>query len=197
MTSSESDEAIYPNTETGFLVRPNKNILFPLYSQLVLLIPSLETSVLRQRIHNLPLIQLDHLISLDHIKEAFLLLSFLGSSYVWGQYPHDQVDHVLPINISLAWTYVSHQLGLYPVISYAAVTFYNLVDITHLDTLKVKYLFTGLRDEEWFYLVSVAIELAGKNIISVVHELLTGTINLPTQLQILKECIEEFIRLLR
>ncbi len=77
----------------------------------------------------------------------------------------------LPPQISVPFLQVAGHLGLPPTATYAALNLWNFTSlssslpITSLSNLKVLHTFTGTRDEEWFYLISIAIEAHGALII--------------------------------
>jgi indoleamine 2,3-dioxygenase len=68
---------------------------------------------------------------------------------------------------------VAAHLGLPPTATYAALNLWNYskidssVSLSEVDNLRALHTFTGTRDEEWFYLVSAAIESHGSAIIPV------------------------------
>lgn len=71
----------------------------------------------------------------------------------------------LPRVLSIPWWEVSSHLGLPPVITYATSVLWNwhMKDPSRglsMDNLSCQALFTGARDEEWFYLVSLQVEFA-------------------------------------
>lgn len=65
---------------------------------------------------------------------------------------------------------MSSHLGLPPTATYSALNLWNFTslspnDLSQLENLSVLHTFTGTPDEEWFYLISVAIEARGAKII--------------------------------
>ncbi|KAJ3064137.1 hypothetical protein HK102_008277, partial [Quaeritorhiza haematococci] len=119
---------------------------------------------LRESVRKLPILDTSKLRTQRQWERAYVVLSFLGHSYVWGN-TVDISDRV-PATIAKPWVTVSARLGLKPVVSYSAVELFNykLLD-PHgpydLSNLALLHTFTGSMDEAWFFLVSLAIEAAG------------------------------------
>lgn len=73
----------------------------------------------------------------------------------------------LPPSITVPFLDIANHLELPTTATYAALNLWNFktlsstADLTDLDNLRVLNTFTGTKDEEWFYLVSVAIEARG------------------------------------
>jgi indoleamine 2,3-dioxygenase len=83
---------------------------------------------------------------------------------------------VVPPSISIPFLAVCQILELPPVATYAAVVLWNFKPLfsaerlDRLENLTTIMTFTGAVDESWFYLISVAIEARGGQLISVVLE---------------------------
>jgi indoleamine 2,3-dioxygenase len=94
------------------------------------------------------------------------ILSYLYLSYA-------NFDQRLPPAISVPFLTVAAHLGLPPTATYAGLNLWNYttvnlsVSISNVDNLRALHTFTGTRDEEWFYLISAAIESHGSRIIPV------------------------------
>ena len=96
-----------------------------------------------------------------HWQRAYLVLTFIAHSILGA----DDAPSKLPSSLAVPWSKVSSHLKLPTVTCYAAVVLYNwgLIDPDKGATpsnLKILHLYTGTRDEEWFYLVSMFCELA-------------------------------------
>ncbi|KAJ3023255.1 hypothetical protein HKX48_003861 [Thoreauomyces humboldtii] len=157
----------------------------------------------RRVVEKLPLLSTDDLASEREWQRAYLVLSFIGQAYVWG---NDQaVAEVLPKAVAVPWHATALHLGLKPVITYAAVELYNyrLVDPTgpfDLSNFAVMHSFTG-NDEAWFYLISIAVEAIGAPALpaiigamhAVVDEDLTALLG---NLKIISDAIESFTTVL-
>ncbi|KAJ5171806.1 Indoleamine 2-3-dioxygenase [Penicillium capsulatum] len=79
-------------------------------------------------------------------------------------------SQILPPCISKPFLEISAHLGLPPCATYAALTLWNFTalpgaDITNPDNLRTLGSLTGTGDEEWFMVISVAIEAKGARLI--------------------------------
>ncbi|ORY39073.1 Indoleamine 2,3-dioxygenase [Rhizoclosmatium globosum] len=116
---------------------------------------------LRERVRQLPLLDVSHLKTLREWQRAYLVLSFLGQGYIWGK--NEAAEEKVPKCIAIPWLQVCDKLDVKPIISYAGVELYNfkLLDPTapwDLSNLSILHTFSGGMDEAWFFLVSIAIE---------------------------------------
>ena len=79
----------------------------------------------------------------------------------------------MPPSISVPFLEVATHLGLPPTATYAALNLWNFAPISakaslsNIENLRSLHTFTGTRDEEWFYLISVAIESHGAELIPI------------------------------
>jgi len=93
------------------------------------------------------------------------VLSFLANAYVWASKEEPEASSKLPQAIALPFLQVSSSLGLNPVVCHASVVLWNWTRIDprgplELDNVQTVHLYTGSMDESWFYLVTVAVEIA-------------------------------------
>jgi indoleamine 2,3-dioxygenase len=94
---------------------------------------------------------------------SVLLLSLISTNF----------SQRLPPAISVPFLEVSSHLGLPPTATYAGLNLWNFsslspgASLSNIENLRTLHTFTGTRDEEWFYLISVAIEAHGAEIIPV------------------------------
>lgn len=182
------------STRNGFLPHqaPLKKLANSYYSSWETLIPQLpvllKASSLRSHVDALPVLSTRHLTSESEWQRAYLILSFFTHSYIWEAGGPSQVGahwiltkstntkQRLPPSISLPFLKIATHLDLPPTATYAAFNLWNFEsisldqDFTCLEDLRSLHTFTGTRDEEWFYLISVAIEAQGARIISVMME---------------------------
>ena len=121
---------------------------------------------LREEVAKLPLLIVTEKWLKDkrHLERAACVLTFLSQGYMWCRGEEETVG-VLPRQLAVPWWEVSHRLGLPPVMTYSIGALWNwhLRDPNQplsLSNLAANNTFTGTHDEEWFYTVSVAIELA-------------------------------------
>jgi indoleamine 2,3-dioxygenase len=123
----------------------------------------LRSGTLRPALEGLGVPDLGRLEDEGQLRRAMLLLSFLGNAYVWGG-PGPACR--LPRGLALPWCRVAEQLGRPPIGSHASIALSNWrrldkggpLDPGNLAPLLV---FLGGRDEEWFYVVTIALEAQG------------------------------------
>lgn len=118
----------------------------------------------RQQVEKLPLLDHTHLQGYRQHRAAHLFLSFIASAYIW-QEGDKGVPKALPRNISVPWCGISSHLGLPPIICHADCALANYEKKDHNGSLDVSNLrcicvFPGGRGCEWFFLVTVQMELA-------------------------------------
>eukprot|EP00931_Biecheleriopsis_adriatica_P076691 TRINITY_DN50379_c0_g1_i1.p1 TRINITY_DN50379_c0_g1~~TRINITY_DN50379_c0_g1_i1.p1 ORF type:complete len:918 (-),score=159.40 TRINITY_DN50379_c0_g1_i1:86-2449(-) len=95
-------------------------------------------------------------------ERVFLLLSWIGHAWVWGE---AEVAHELPSCVSIPWVEVARIVGRPPILTYYS---FNACNWRRLDPKGPVTLgnicrlnnFLGGQDEEWFSMVHVAIEAA-------------------------------------
>ncbi|KAE8362313.1 Indoleamine 2,3-dioxygenase [Aspergillus caelatus] len=123
---------------------------------------------IRQAVEALPILSTSKLQGEPEWRRAYLLLAYLTHAYIWGgEKPKD----VLPPAISSPFLEVSSHLELPPCATYAALNLWNYTtsdpneDLTDPDLLSVTASFTGTKDEEWFLMISVALEAKGAQLI--------------------------------
>ncbi|XP_046854988.1 indoleamine 2,3-dioxygenase 2-like [Xenia sp. Carnegie-2017] len=118
---------------------------------------------LRTIVESLPL--LDHAV-LDREEDwarAYLVLSALGNGYVWQNGEHDPVK-VIPKNLAIPWFAVAEYFGSCPVIAHwsGILNNWKIKDKTRfldVDNIETQFVFTGAKDEFWFYAVTWQLEM--------------------------------------
>ncbi|KAL1957278.1 hypothetical protein VTO42DRAFT_6184 [Malbranchea cinnamomea] len=157
------------NPETGFLpADPPLRCLPPAYASWEAIIsnlhPLLLSRRLREAVQAMPLLSTDHLQSEPEWRRAYVVLAFMLHAYVWGG---DRPADRIPANLSIPLLKVCDHLELPPVATYAGVVLWNYRPVfpdepaDSLSNLATLCTFTGSLDEQWFYLVSVAMEARG------------------------------------
>lgn len=121
------------------------------------------TKHLRGVIDRLPVLPTSHLETEPEWRRAYSILAYLAHGYIWGG---EKPAERLPPPITYPLLQVSEHLGLCPVAAYAGLCLWNwkpmfLADPLSLENLATITTFTGSLDEQWFYLVSIAIEAKG------------------------------------
>ncbi|KAK2797344.1 hypothetical protein FQN49_008992, partial [Arthroderma sp. PD_2] len=112
----------------------------------------------------MPVLSTDNLLSIPEWRRAYSILGFLLHGYIWGG---DQPADEIPQPLAIPLLKVAAQLELPPVATFAGLCLWNYKPIfadeptDSLENLATLFTFTGSVDEQWFYLVSIAIEARG------------------------------------
>ncbi|KAJ3108253.1 hypothetical protein HDU97_001787 [Phlyctochytrium planicorne] len=119
---------------------------------------------IRNKVDKLPKLDTSRLETRRQWQRAYLVLSFIGQAYVWGK--NEDAMERMPSVIAVPWIEICEKLEVEPIITYAAVELYNffLIDPEgpwDLSNLAMQHTFSGSMDEQWFFLISIAIEAAG------------------------------------
>ncbi|RMJ25372.1 indoleamine 2,3-dioxygenase [Aspergillus sp. HF37] len=129
---------------------------------------SIKAKTIRSAVDGMPVLSTTHLHDEDAWRRAYTVLGFLAHAYIWGG---DKPSEKLPPSITRPFLEVSFHLELPPCATFACLCLWNYAvkpgdgDITNPDNLRAVTSFTGTKDEEWFYMVSVAIEAAGAKLV--------------------------------
>jgi indoleamine 2,3-dioxygenase len=121
------------------------------------------TDRLRPALEHLPVLDSGRLESTRELERAMLLLSVLGNASVWaGEPPVCRV----PAGVAVPWWEVAGRLGRPPIAAHASLVLHNWRRLDEraplsLDNLALLQPFLGGMDEQWFFLVTAAIEAAG------------------------------------
>ena len=96
---------------------------------------------------------------------AYVVATFIGQAYIWTNKDDTDVKTTVPKCIAVPWSEVAEKVELPPVVTYATACLYNwyLADPTKPtdeENLKSLITYTGLLDEEWFYIISLLVEVA-------------------------------------
>ncbi len=125
---------------------------------------------LRDALGALPLIPAEAAVSDAEQERALLLLCHFANAWVWGgPEPH----LVLPRVIAVPLCALAATLERQPIAHYASMTLRNwqLVDPTRplsADNARTQVQFLGGMDEDWFFISSMGVELAGAPLLPVV-----------------------------
>ena len=125
-------------------------------------------------LRSLPTLPINQLETEGQKERAMLLLSMLASAYVWEE---GTPQTLIPYNIAQPLCAVAEALDRPPMLSYTSIVLHNWRRLhpvvstlgedplaTHtlqLEDLALLHSFGGGMDEQWFYLISVAVEAAG------------------------------------
>lgn len=179
----------------------------PVYDRWERIINNFQSLLLSKRlrtvIDKLPIIPATHLYTEAEWRRAYSILSFMAHGYIWGG---EKPAERLPPSITYPLLQVSDHLEVPPVATYAAVCLWNykpifLSDELTLDNISTLVTFTGSLDEQWFYLVSVAIEARGGATIPLMLEAIQAARNgdvatVTARLRTVAEIIDELGSLL-
>lgn len=145
----------------------------------------LKNHTIRQTIENLPILDATLLETKEEYKRAYSILTMIVHAYIWDEKPISLLSTInedklppqaLPKSLSLPLIHICKKLGLPLVLTHASVDLFNwqLIDPYQpfsLDNIKSTHTFTDTIDEQWFYLVMVAIEQEGAPVISLSQKL--------------------------
>jgi len=129
---------------------------------------------LREVLSNLPLLDTSKLITTPQRERAMILLSYLAHAYVWCDADGGGVSpastHSLPACIAVPWYKVSKSLGRIPCLHFATIVQnWRLLDDSkpiELGNVVMNQTFYGGIDEEWFFLIPIAMEAKGGGIMN-------------------------------
>ncbi|KAG9234730.1 indoleamine 2,3-dioxygenase-like protein [Amylocarpus encephaloides] len=137
----------------------------------------LSSSTFRQTADSLPILTTAHLTNVREWQRAYLILSFFTHAYIWES---GGPSERLPPQISIPFLEVAAHFGLPPTATYSAFNLWNWAPISpeaslaDPNNLRCLHTFTNTIDEEWFYLISVAMEAHGATIIPLMVSAIDG-----------------------
>ena len=139
---------------------------FDAWENLMLHLPELnKAKQLRTEVGKLPEKEFSHLTlhSEAEWRRAYVVLCFIGQSYIWGEGKEAVVTKV-PKKLAVPWCHVSEHLGVKPVVCFAATILYNMTwcdpqGSWDADNIRTTASFTGTGDENWFCVMPLIIEL--------------------------------------
>ncbi|MEP7384261.1 MAG: hypothetical protein ABI910_21470 [Gemmatimonadota bacterium] len=160
---------------TGFVpATPPLRRLGTMFEPWEVLAPELSALIRSRRLRNaltrLPPLDAHALKSRAEQERGLLLLTHFVNSWVWGgEEPHLRI----PATIAVPLCALSERLGRPPIAHYASMTLNNwqLVDPTgaiEIDNARTQVQFLGGVDEDWFFIASMGVELAGAPLLPVV-----------------------------
>jgi indoleamine 2,3-dioxygenase len=160
---------------TGFLpAQPPLARLPEAFAPWERLVPNLSALIRSRRIRTvlqaLPLIEVSTLRSRSEHERALLLLSVFANSYVWGG---EQPELRIPRAVAVPLCAVASVLDRPPITHYASMALNNWQLLDPLQPLSVRNArmqvqFLGGVDEDWFFIASIGVELAGAPLLPLV-----------------------------
>lgn len=204
-----SDFDISPRT--GFMpatppLRRLPGDYFGPWEELMSRLPELNKSKqIRAEVHKLPDRNFNQftLKSEEEWIRAYVMLCFLGQSYIWVEGQRGLVS-TIPKKLAIPWCHVSDHLQMKPVICYASTLGFNF----HLrdphgpwkdDNFDITSTFTGTEDESWFYLVPMLVELAAVPALRAIEQIFDDMrhhrdAGIQTSLQTIQESLRNMTR---
>ena len=154
--------------EQGFLPNPDPLTTLPstfaAWDKLSIQLPALlMTGQLRTAVAQLPILDTDQLTTNHQLERAMMILSALGGAYVWGG---AEPALRLPPGLAVPWWRIAQRLDRPPITAHASLVLHNWQRLDAdrpitPDNLAINQPFLGGLDENWFFLLTVAIEAAG------------------------------------
>lgn len=199
---------------TGFLPSEEPSKKLPVYyhewEAIIDKLPELIASKeIRKRVDKLPLLEVSQvkLKTKADWWRAYIVTTFIGQAYIWMNQDDTEVMQSVPRSIAIPWCKVSDYLDMPPVVTYSTACLYNwgLHDPQKppsTDNLYSLITYTGLKDEQWFYIVLLLTEIAAAPGIKAVVEAYRAIErndqqSLAENLKIVKLSIEQIIVVLK
>uniref|UniRef100_A0A6C0C9H6 Indoleamine 2,3-dioxygenase n=1 Tax=viral metagenome TaxID=1070528 RepID=A0A6C0C9H6_9ZZZZ len=175
-------------------IRPPYDIYMRIANQLPELV---RTREIQKVIGDLPLIKILEDTSIEEYRTLYSMLTVIQAGYIWylGEGNHHRQ---IPKQLAVPLHHVSKYLGLPPLATHAALDLYNwqLIDPNgkfELENLTNAFTITGDKSESHFYLVMVAIEYIGSDILNAIILLISGQTNITDALQKISKSITRII----
>lgn len=164
-------QSFHISEKTGFLPETPPLTAFPAqlkeWNEIALQLSDLlREKQLRNAVHQLPDFNCDVLSTTEEWRSALVLLSGIFQGYMWQNGDKEnELPAKMPSILSVPFHCVTQTIGTPLVGTYASTVLYNwrLLDSEkpmELENLKAIVNHTGMKDESWFFMVHVAIELA-------------------------------------
>jgi len=131
----------------------------------------IRTRRLRDALAALPTLSTDNLATEAERERALLLLTVFANGWVWsGQGP----DLQIPAPVAVPLCALATQLDRPPIVHYASMALHNWQRVDSArelssDNARMQVQFLGGVDEDWFFIGSIGVELAGAPLLPCVH----------------------------
>ncbi|MDT9598871.1 PrnB family protein [Sphingosinicella rhizophila] len=134
--------------------------------------PLIRSGRMRAELAQLPCLGLDDLWSDPELERALLILTTFANAWVWGG---SEPDLKIPGTIAMPLVDLAAKLDRPPISHYGSMVLHNWrrVDRSRpvsADNAQMMIGFLGGVDEEWFYLASMGVELAGAGLLASIRE---------------------------
>ncbi len=136
----------------------------------------IRTRSLRSRLAKLPVLDIADLVDEAERERAMLILTVFANAWVWGG---READLRIPAPIAVPLCAVAEELDRPPLVHYASMLLRNWRKLdpampVSADNARMQVQMLGGVDEDWFFMASLGVELAGAPLLSIIHEL-TGS----------------------
>jgi indoleamine 2,3-dioxygenase len=127
---------------------------------------------LRSALAKLPPFPVSALSTTAQRERALLLLTVFANGWVWGG---DEPELTIPRNIAVPLCELASLMDRPPIVHYASMALNNwkLVDRSlpiAADNLTMRVQFLGGVDEDWFFIASIGVELAGAPLLPLIRD---------------------------
>ncbi|KAJ5899782.1 Indoleamine 2-3-dioxygenase [Penicillium taxi] len=144
----------------------------------------IQNGQIRCLIEELPVLTTALLETEPEWRRAYSILGFFTHAYIWGG---EKPSDVLPPCIAKPFLEVSSHFELPPCATYAALTLWNFTTapgkiLSDPENVSLITSFTGTKDEEWFIVISVAMEAKGGELISLMVDAISAATTYNVQL---------------
>ena len=106
---------------------------------------------------------------------SYVILCYICHAFVWCE-GEKGVARSLPKELAVPWYAVSSHLGIAPVMTHSSTVLYNWKRIDEHgpltgENLAISLSFTGTRDEEWFSIATVLVEMEAAKAIALIPDI--------------------------
>ncbi len=165
---------------TGFVPpHPIPDQLPAAYGAWDALVPNLSALIrarrLRAALRALPVVDIGDIQTVGDSERALLLLTHFANAHVWSG---DTPELSIPPAVAVPLCALAERMGRQPIAHYATTTLTNwrLVNAhepVSVDNARTQIQFLGGVDEDWFFIASMGVELAGAPLLPVVAQLVS------------------------
>ncbi|WP_119269243.1 hypothetical protein [Taklimakanibacter deserti] len=137
----------------------------------------IRTRGLRSRLEAFPLLDTSGLADEPSRERAMLILTVFANGWVWGgSEPHLRI----PAPIAVPLCALAERLDRPPLVHYASMLLRNWrkldpVQPVSADNARMQIQFLGGVDEDWFFMASLGVELAGAPLLRIIHQTIGAT----------------------
>lgn len=135
------------------------------------------TRGLRSRLESLPLLETSALADEQSRERAMLILTVFANGWVWGG---SEPNLRIPAPVAVPLCAVAERLDRPPLVHYASMLLRNWRKLdaarpVSADNARMQIQFLGGVDEDWFFMASLGVELAGAPLLRIIHQTVGAT----------------------